>query len=1119
MPEHQAESATPAATVIPAAVRESVEEAPANDEALARIRSHGMFAQRKLQLGAADDPLEDEADRVAEHVMRMPAGPIVQRACEACDDEREAISRKPWHAAMRKCSACDEEERTGARPAMSFVQRQSSSDGGSLSDDDAGRIAATRGSGAPLPSETRTFMEQRFDADFSGVNVHAGSSASELASDLDAQAFTVGQDIYFNDGQYAPSTSDGRRLLAHELVHVVQQTPDVRAKKPAATPACAVARGPAVQRKYFAPKDFKVRGDFVHLRVLPLFVDHLNPDLFIEVRVPGSDKDFVDPANTGIADLYKAQPQRTIGLRFPDEPAFLTKSGRLRFGGGPYDHNRLSAPQGGKHKPRARRMDFAPQTIELGDLKPGGGAEAILGSRQLENYARGIGRTATDLSAFLAADPQQSDGTTSWSPKVTTIASLAIPDRLVYPTGPGIAMERLAVWESGHKVSDDSGLQGAMYVYQDPQPGIWSYEWIPDDIPTTTGSRAVNDVLNRLNNDVIPPLISAGATGVAPKRLAHPVSTVPARRRVVQRKDEKFDDANWKKKHYGPWKEDADKVLGDKGEMQKASVAEALVDLKGRVAKVNVPVDVQEAGRGVGKIKYWTRLGGLFGWLREKFDFIFVKVHAFARWVKDKVQKLVQRVSGSSFGSWLKAAAQVVFKIFKLVGAWVVGEVLDKLVNSLRSGIMNNIRKVIDMITPEGVKAKIEEFEELKERYRAIIEEKEDELVKRFFGDKLEFFESLRKYEEIADTFSTIVSIIEWGVRLLACASPPAIGCLWNLAMSALQWAFAKLMQTCWFTKKVYEPVIERIDIVRNFPTEIAAKIVDTANEYIPVPAGFDHIFATIHVDTATFRFDCNEGGDGADSLTPERKAILDLVGEMGPDKFNAMLELSLKRGAGPWVLMTAERITAMKDVLSGLSADEIRTVAEDKSKGAPQSLDNFLKSIQAYTPAEKKLIERAAEERKKAAEAKELAEGGKGGAGAGGPGAGGGAGGAGGGGKGTAPSYEIIRGPTGLDESQAKHVSAGVEELTLSIKQQDAHRGVSCDAKLVLNDEGTIVTIPVVKIRIDGKTQILTSGELPPPVYYISFTEDISIKYSNGQVKKLTSIQLSERFIKFSSI
>jgi hypothetical protein len=475
-----------------------------------------MFAQRKLQLGSVDDPLEDEADRVAEHVMRMPAGPVAQRVCEDCEDEPQTVSRKASYAAMRKCSGCEEEARTADRPDVSFIQRQANGDGGSLSDGAADHISATRGTGASMPSETQAFMEQRFGADFSGVSIHAGASDADLSSELNAHAFTVGKDIYFNDGQYAPSTSEGQHLLAHELVHVVQQSPDVRRKeaKPRAghRTAFSAASETSVQRMYFAP-DTRIGGTLIHSTVLPLFAQS-NSDLFVEVAIPGSSKDFAEPGKTGVADLYRAHPtggrSRTVGLKFDEGPEYLRQNTRLRFGGGAYNHNSESAPTGGKHKPRARRMSLAPTHIELGDLKPGGGAEAILGGAQLNTYTAGLEQTRDDLNTFLAADPTQSDGPASWRLGVTKMSSLTIPPRLVYPSGIGIARNALGVYEGTFAVNRDTGLVGSMFVYKDPQAGIWSYEWIPEDIPTSTGAGPINSVLDRLNNEVIPPLIGTG---------------------------------------------------------------------------------------------------------------------------------------------------------------------------------------------------------------------------------------------------------------------------------------------------------------------------------------------------------------------------------------------------------------------------------------------------------------------------------------------------------------------------------------------------------------------------------------------------------------------------------
>lgn len=91
---------------------------------------------------------------------------------------------------------------------------------------DAGRAAAARalaGGGRPLPGPVRAYFEPRVGRDLSGVRVHADASAAQAARQVDAQAFTVGKDIVFAGGRWAPETRAGLRLLAHELAHVAQQ--------------------------------------------------------------------------------------------------------------------------------------------------------------------------------------------------------------------------------------------------------------------------------------------------------------------------------------------------------------------------------------------------------------------------------------------------------------------------------------------------------------------------------------------------------------------------------------------------------------------------------------------------------------------------------------------------------------------------------------------------------------------------------------------------------------------------------------------------------------------------------------------------------------------------------
>lgn len=176
-------------------------------------RAVQRLIQRKLIVGASNDAFEREADRVADLVMRMPTPP--QEKSGGLQVEGASLQRQ-----------VPEEE----IQARSLLQRQAESETGDAtggfeaSSDLEGRLGASRGGGSPLPEDTRTFMESRFGADFSQVRVHTGAEAAQMNRELDAQAFTHGQDIYMGEGRYSPHTSEGQWLLAHELTHVVQQT-------------------------------------------------------------------------------------------------------------------------------------------------------------------------------------------------------------------------------------------------------------------------------------------------------------------------------------------------------------------------------------------------------------------------------------------------------------------------------------------------------------------------------------------------------------------------------------------------------------------------------------------------------------------------------------------------------------------------------------------------------------------------------------------------------------------------------------------------------------------------------------------------------------------------------
>jgi len=224
----------------PSAASEVMTQSGEKEKLQERLQPFSL--QTKLTVGAPDDPYEKEADAVADKVMRMPETGFVQRKSE--EEDKEILQKKPDEEKdekvnlkretgagfiQRKCAACEKEEKEKIhRKPLShtitpFIQAKSNTET-PVSDSLASSIEKSRGNGAALDSGTQTFMQKRMGADFSNVKVHTGSESVQMNRELNAQAFTVGNNVYFNEGKFQPHNDEGKKLLAHELTHVVQQS-------------------------------------------------------------------------------------------------------------------------------------------------------------------------------------------------------------------------------------------------------------------------------------------------------------------------------------------------------------------------------------------------------------------------------------------------------------------------------------------------------------------------------------------------------------------------------------------------------------------------------------------------------------------------------------------------------------------------------------------------------------------------------------------------------------------------------------------------------------------------------------------------------------------------------
>jgi hypothetical protein len=166
----------------------------------------GIFFQPKLTINQPNDIYEKEADAMADKVMRMTGN----------ENSHQPFFKPAVSSIQRKCAHCEEEEKKMQRKEKSNEETAAS---GELEN----HISSLDQGGKPLSKELRNFYEPRFGYDFSNVKLHTDAMSSKSAQSVNALAYTSGNNIVFNSGQYSPNTDSGKRLLGHELTHVVQQ--------------------------------------------------------------------------------------------------------------------------------------------------------------------------------------------------------------------------------------------------------------------------------------------------------------------------------------------------------------------------------------------------------------------------------------------------------------------------------------------------------------------------------------------------------------------------------------------------------------------------------------------------------------------------------------------------------------------------------------------------------------------------------------------------------------------------------------------------------------------------------------------------------------------------------
>lgn len=417
------------------------------------LKSDEFDIQTKLTIGDVGDQYEQEADNVADLIMRMPKtsgeisdvsrhssdltisglfSPMISRIQRQAIDEEmpeenqatmvvQAKFNEPLSesSAQRVQTKAKEKSTRLSHPISlrQVIQRQADEESKEELEDISLQMSVVsaekskssaspttgktieeslsrkRGGGQILPLSTKEFMEERFGVDFSGVRVHTDSESDNLNRLVHSYAFTTGRDIYFSSGMYQPGTTFGDRLLAHELTHVVQQTGGTRLQR------ASTSNRFLIQRNGFT-------GNIAHFNISKELRAVNSSNLITEAPIPGALRDYIAINEVGFADLYESTDNTIAGIRgyYPESdsknplayenmPTKISRDPLKKWGSlrGPFKYG----PRLGKLDKKAgtRSLDTNPDfpaEFWVGDLKPLWEPKLREGKDQLEHYITGF---------------------------------------------------------------------------------------------------------------------------------------------------------------------------------------------------------------------------------------------------------------------------------------------------------------------------------------------------------------------------------------------------------------------------------------------------------------------------------------------------------------------------------------------------------------------------------------------------------------------------------------------------------------------------------------------------------------------------------------------------------
>ncbi|MBW2655562.1 MAG: DUF4157 domain-containing protein, partial [Deltaproteobacteria bacterium] len=684
------------------------------------------------------------------------------------------------------------------------------------------RLRLTKEIGKPLPKEIQGKMEGILGEDFSHVRIHTGYEASQLNKDIRSQAFTHGNNIYFNQGNFDPMSTVGKHLLAHELTHVIHQ----KGSNP-------------LNRKV---QRYEGIGNWAHKEIQERLREK-DPKLITEAPIPGGTRNDKQLNLVGFADLYKSDQQIVSGIfatESSEEKHILSQKVRS------LTYKNMPSPKSSKEKfskwrkiksksrvkygPKIKNKKWIftpnfPSNFEVGELKPlipsdfpiSWASLVGTGFQQTGNYRQGfedfVKRVHKDIGPPIPSSIKGDN----------LDLGERFPDEINYSKfeqerGRADRKKAILIPPDYNKRIWVYKLKDGLYVYF-IIPKEWKSEEFPKEIDKQLAE--LDPLLKEVRKKrptMSTNLMSKPMPGAINRSLTvGKVDSSPtkANKKMIQAKgiDWKGLAKNWEKRRHN-WAKG--KRPGVKTPQKFLEKDAAGIEKKTKIdKKLNLPLSSKAVfqDKNVKKIRFWSsRKGRIFGALRFRFGKVFDKVSDFFDKMKAKFRKHHTdsdklNDKGGLFGGWKKGATKLIIlfavSIFKNMIVLAYSR-FSGCIKSIISTVLNQFAREANAKLLEETQPLCCEIVDLKNEMEKKYQEHEG-IISRFVY-------AIETIKEWGSILSDVITAIRIGVQIISCGSPPGLGCVWGLvAQLGISAGLNLLTRTDYFKDEIAKPAAQQL--------------------------------------------------------------------------------------------------------------------------------------------------------------------------------------------------------------------------------------------------------------------------------------------------------------------